>query len=160
YLGWVWFAKYQLTQSVLQSTLVTEDTRVFSTPTPFNSFMWRIVLLEGDDYQEGFYHFLFPKKIQYTSHTIDRSLFKEAAHITAIDQLQWFADGYNRIDIIDDSLVVSDLRMGFEDNYAFRHVVAKRENGVWQEITSEQLPSELNSDDLVDFWAAFTNSDK
>ena len=157
YISWTWVAKYQVTQKALAATQLSDEIRVFATPTPFNSLMWRLVVLSGDTYQEGYYHFIFPGDIEFNTYQIDRALFKEAAHVTSIDQLQWFADGFNRIDILEDKLVVSDLRMGYEDNYAFRHIVANMEGDTWVEITSEQLPSQLTSEDFDGFWAAFTN---
>ena len=79
--------------------------------------------------------------------------------MSSVKQLQWFSDGFNRADIIDQQLVISDLRMGFEDNYVFRHAVAKQVNDRWQEVTSYQLPRQFNSDDLDDFIDMFKQPD-
>ena len=52
-------------------------------------------------------------------------LFEQAKHIPDLQQLEWFADGFNRADVIDDQLVITDLRMGFEEHYVFQHPVAE-----------------------------------
>ena len=159
YISWTWVAKLYVTHKAYADTDFTGDNiRVFTTPTPFNSVLWRAVVLQGDTYQEGYYHFIFPEDIQFNSYQIDRDLFRQAAHIKDIDQLQWFAAGFNRVDIMDEQMVVSDLRMGFEDNYAFRHVVARKENNDWVAVTSERLPSGLNSEALDDFLVFLFNS--
>ncbi|MEC5344913.1 hypothetical protein ABRZ24_20155 [Brenneria populi] len=47
-----------------------------------------------------------------------------------------------RARVVDDRLVLSDLRMGLEPVYIFNFVVAERADGRWREI----VPEELNSD--------------
>ena len=110
---------------------------------------------QGDTYREGYYHFLNPGKLEFNEHTRNDELFQQSAGLADVRQLEWFADGFNRADIIDEALVITDLRMGFEDNYVFRHKVAIEQNGSWQEVTSEQLPRQLNGEDLATFKEMF-----
>ena len=156
YLGWSWIAKSLVHQQIYRSPEVNNSkAKIFTTPTPFNTLMWRIVVLDGHEYLEGYYHFLYPDRIHFNRHLINQPLFDEGNAIASVHQLQWFADGFNRADVIDGYLVISDLRMGFEDNYAFRHQVARRDNDTWLPITSGRLPRELDINDLDDFWKAF-----
>ena len=83
----------------------------------------------------------------------------EAKHVPDVQQLEWFADGFNRADVIDDQLVITDLRMGFEEHYVFQHPVAELQSGQWQAIISSRLPSSLGSDDMALFWDKFTGKD-
>lgn len=47
--------------------------------------------------------------------------------LTQLEQLRWFSDNWLRYDIIDDLLVVSDVRMSLgPGQYSFRFVVAER----------------------------------
>ena len=161
YLGWSWVAKYQVSLQVTQSLNADHKSlKVFTTPTPFNTIFWRIVVVDDDKYLEGFYHFLHPGEIQFTRHSINQPLFDEGNAINSVKQLQWFADGFNRAEVIDGALVISDLRMGFENNYVFRHKVAEQDSGGWLAVTSEQLPRQFNADDLGDFWQMFSQPNK
>ncbi len=156
YLAWSWTAKLMVDEQV-QRSLVDDDSNysVFTTPTPFNTLMWRIVVMRGDTYLEGYYHFLNPGQITYNEHSRNDELFRQSSEVSAVKQLEWFADGFNRADVIDEALVITDLRMGFEDNYVFRHMVAVRQNGDWIEVTSEQLPRQLSGEDLATFKEMF-----
>lgn len=156
YLGWSWVAKYQVHQHVYRSPEVDpSEVKIFTTPTPFNTLMWRIVVLDDDEYLEGYYHFLYPDTIKFNRHQINQPLLNEGNAIASVKQLQWFADSFNRADVIDGYLVISDLRMGFEDNYAFRHQVARRDEDAWIPINSVRLPRQLDINDLDDFWEIF-----
>ena len=75
-----------------------------------------------------------------------------------MQQLEWFADGFNRADVIEEQLVITDLRMGFEDHYVFQHPVAEIQAGQWQVIESSRLPSSLDGGDLALFWNEFTGN--
>ena len=91
---------------------------------------------------------------------IDRGqmLFEQAKHVPDVQQLEWFADGFNRADVIEEQLVITDLRMGFEDHYVFQHPVAEIKEGQWQAIESSRLPSSLDGGDLALFWNKFTGN--
>ena len=52
-------------------------------------------------------------------------LFEQVKHVPDVQQLEWFADSFNRADVIEEQLVITDLRMGFEDHYVFQHPVAE-----------------------------------
>ena len=156
YLGWSWVAKLMVYERIEQVTASTDaELKVFTTPTPFNTLMWRIVIVGDETYQEGYFHFLHPDEITFNTHIINRDLFDQSAGLASVNQLQWFANGFNRADIIDDALVITDLRMGFEDNYVFRHKVAIQEQDNWQEISSIMLPRQLDGDDLGEFKEMF-----
>jgi inner membrane protein len=76
-------------------------------------------------------------------------LLAQGKHLWAVNRLGWFAQGFIKSALVNDELVISDLRMGFEDNYIFNHVVAKTGNPHLHEIETRRLPSELNVDDLI-----------
>ena len=160
YLGWSWVAKLNVSTAIA-STLnkPANEVKFFTTPTPFNTIMWRVVVMEDDSYQEGYYHFLRPGPIEFTDIARGEELFKQAADISDVQQLEWFSNGFNRADVIDSQLVISDLRMGFEGNYVFQHPVAELVAGNWIAITSSRLPSELGGDDMDTFWSKFKGED-
>ena len=159
YLGWSWIAKLQVVNAVAERfEMAGEELKVFTTPTPFNTLMWRIVVMEPDSYQEGYYHFLRSDSMSFSRIDRGQILFEQAKHVPDVQQLEWFADGFNRADVIEEQLVITDLRMGFEDHYVFQHPVAEIHAGQWQAIKSSRLPSSLESGDLALFWNKFTGN--
>ena len=135
-----------------------EEFKVFTSPTPFNTLMWRIVVMGPDSYQEGYYHFLRSDSMSFSRIDRGQILFEQAKHVPDVQQLEWFADGFNRADVIEEQLVITDLRMGFEDHYVFQHPVAEIQAGQWLAIESSRLPSSLDGGDLALFWNEFTGN--
>jgi inner membrane protein len=97
--------------------------------------------------------------MSFNSFNRGQSLFEQAKHIPDVQKLEWFADGFNRADVIEEQLVITDLRMGFEGHYVFQHPVAEIQSGQWQAVSSPRLPSSLGSDDLSIFWDKFTGNE-
>ena len=159
YLSWSWVAKLQVASVVAERfEMAGEELKVFTTPTPFNTLMWRIVVMEPDSYQEGYYHFLRSDSMSFSRIDRGQILFEQAKHVPDVQQLEWFADGFNRADVIEEQLVITDLRMGFEDHYVFQHPVAEIHAGQWQAVKSSRLPSSLDAGDLALFWNEFTGN--
>ena len=159
YLSWSWVAKLLVASVVAERfEMAGEELKVFTSPTPFNTLMWRIVVMGPDSYQEGYYHFLRSDSRSFSRIDRGQILFEQAKHVPDVQQLEWFADGFNRADVIEEQLVITDLRMGFEDHYVFQHPVAEIQAGQWQAIESSRLPSSLDSGDLALFWNEFTGN--
>ena len=159
YLSWSWVAKLQVASVVAERfEMAGEELKVFTTPTPFNTLMWRIVVMGPNSYQEGYYHFLRSDSLKFSRIDRGQILFEQAKHVPDVQQLEWFADGFNRADVIEEQLVITDLRMGFEDHYVFQHPVAEIQAGQWQAIESSRLPSSLDGGDLALFWNEFTGN--
>ena len=159
YLSWSWVAKLVVTSVVAERfEMAGEQLKVFTTPTPFNTLMWRIVVMEPDSYQEGYYHFLRRDSMSFSRIDRGQMLFEQVKHVPDVQQLEWFADSFNRADVIEEQLVITDLRMGFEDHYVFQHPVAEIKEGQWQAIESSRLPSSLDGGDLALFWNKFTGN--
>ena len=159
YLSWSWVAKLQVASVVAERfEMAGEELKVFTTPTPFNTLMWRIVVMGSNSYQEGYYHFLRSDSMNFSRIDRGQILFEQAKHVPDVQQLEWFADGFNRADVIEEQLVITDLRMGFEDHYVFQHPVAEIQAGQWQAIESSRLPSSLDGGDLALFWNEFTGN--
>lgn len=154
YLVWTWSARLYVNNQVLASLDHNEKViRIFSTPTPFNSLLWRVVVLRQDDYLEGYYSLLKPQQdINFKTFTKNAELLEQGKQLWAVKRLDWFAQGFIKSTMVNDELVISDLRMGFEDNYVFSHVVAKIGNPHFHAIETRLLPSEFNVDDLALVW--------
>lgn len=148
YLAWTWTAKLYV-EHQMEMALVDhqESPRLFVTPTLFNSLLWRAVVIHDDHYTEAYYSFLSPdRSISFDAHSTNKALFEASKAFWAANRLDWFAQGFIKTEIIDDHLVISDLRMGFEGNYVFKHAVAKVEHSHIYEIPGKRLSSEFGSE--------------
>jgi len=156
YLAWTWSAKLAVDNHV-QASLENPASAIFSTPTAFNSLLWRVVVLHDDHYQQGFYSLLQPAKpIQFESFDLNKALLNQTQNLAAVQRLTWFTHGFIKTTIIDDHVVISDLRMGTEGNYVFSHAVAKIEHPHISEIESLLLPYNINPADLSFIWDTLT----
>lgn len=116
---------------------------VFSAPTPFNSLLWRVVILEGTDYHEALVGWLDAQPPQL--HRIERgsALATALAESPQHQRLHWFTGGFLRYDRLGDQLVVTDLRLGMTGFHPFRFSLAARHGEDWRlPPTSQRWPAE------------------
>lgn len=160
YLGWTWTGKALAEREARASLAVSgiEYRAMFSVPTPFNSFLWRIVILTDDGYAEGFDSLLIDEGgTVFTAYASDTRALAEASDIWAVERLRWFADDFVGADVVDGRLVISDLRMGQGSRYVFRHVVAKQGNPHWEPIPPERLVARFDREDLAELLQRLLN---
>jgi len=67
-----------------------------------------------------------------TFYPIERGLavLDDAKHIPAVSRMRWFTNDFVAAKIDNNSLVLSDLRMGLEGSYVFEFVVAENNYSV------------------------------
>ena len=97
------------------------------TPTAFNSVLWRVVVLAGPTYHEGFYS-LFDGGRQITFDRFERgtALGSALQDIEGVQRIAAFSKGFYKLHANDTQLLVTDLRMGQEPYYVFTFAVAER----------------------------------
>jgi inner membrane protein len=71
----------------------------------------------------------------------------------AVQRLQWFTKGFYATQSIDKKVVITDLRMGFEPEYAFRFKVGETGNPHPHPAPVEQLPGIRSFERLHWVWA-------
>ncbi len=110
--------------------ITAED--MFSGTAPLNSLLWRVIA--KDD--AGYYHEAFiglldqgpPRFVRLPlNHEVAGLLDGSFLH----QRLQWFTGNWLRYDIVGDTLVVSDLRMGMAGHHFFRFAMAQRSADGW-----------------------------
>lgn len=116
-------------QSVAAQGLAAEQ--VLVTPTAFNSVLWRVVVLAGPHYHEGFYS-LFDAGPQIAFDRFDRgtALSNELQDIEGVQRIAAFSKGFYKLHVDGARLLVTDLRMGQEPHYIFTFAVAERHSAV------------------------------
>ncbi len=162
YVGWSWLAQTMVTRHVEEAlvSMQVQDAQVFLTPTPFNTLLWRAVVVAEGNYLEGFDSLLVDEgTMRFTSFPLGERLLEESRDIWAVERLRWFARGFVRARVVDDRLVVGDLRMGQEPIYVFSHAVAARGNPHWTEIPAELLPVSIDDRALTETWERIWRDD-
>lgn len=101
----------------------------FSAPTPFNTVLWRVVAIEGDNYYEGLVSWLDDDAPELVRLPRKASVARAAlADSPQYERLRWFAGEMLRYDLIDDQWVVTDLRLGMPGYHPFRFALAQRDD--------------------------------
>ena len=155
YVGWSWIAQSAVERNAHDALALMEiqDAVLFSTPTPLNTLLWRVVVQTEDGYFEGFDSLLIDEG-EMTLRPIESDMrsLREASDIWAVARLRWFSRDFVKTEIQGDRLILSDLRMGYEPNYVFNHVVAIRGNPHWKAIPTELLPINFLDRALTETW--------
>ena len=151
YLGWSWFGKSLVEQDARQvlTDLGIPDAPVFSTPTPFNTVLWRVVALTDSGYLQGYDSLLVDTRpIRFDAYPSDTVSLQAASNIWSVGRLRWFASDFIKASVENEQLLLTDLRMGGEPNYVFTHAVAERSNPGWRPIATEQIFGTFSRGDL------------
>jgi len=151
YLGWTWIGKTIVERHARQSLASAgiEYQAMFTTPAAVNSLLWRVVVLTDGGYAEAFDSLLIDEgDMAFARYASDTQALNEAGDIWAVQRLRWFANDFVRADVIDGRLTITDLRMGQEPTYVFRHTVAQRGNPHWQAIPPERMMVLFDGRDL------------
>jgi len=117
-------AEQRLEQALATTGIQAQAT--FSSPTPFNTVLWRVVAVDGDDYYEGLVSWFDTQPP-----TLERLPRRASeAHSALRDspqhqRLRWFSGDLLRYDLIDDRWVVTDLRLGMTGYHPFRFALAE-----------------------------------
>ncbi len=144
YLGFTLAGK-QMAEQRVQASITRqgiEVERMFSTPTPFNSLLWRVILVEGEHYYETLVSWWDDAppalvRLPRNAHLAD-ALDGSPQH----ERLRWFSGDVLRYDVDGDQLLVTDLRLGMTGFHPFRFPLAERGAEGWQLVERpERLPA-------------------
>lgn len=142
YVAWSQVAKWQV-ERVAESSLAAmglADAPRFSVPMPFNTLLWRVVVMTPHGFLEGERSLVVDRgPMRFLAHDSETGELTAASALPAVRQLRWFTQGFLKANRMRDELVVSDLRMGAEPDYSFRFVVARAGPGGWDAIPPRQL---------------------
>lgn len=108
--------------------------RIYSAAQPLNILLWRVVARDDHDRECEVIVGLLDRWRAPAGHRYEslclpvNSQYTEVLPVAPqLDQLRWFSGNWLRYDLVDDLMVVSDIRMGIgPGQYSFRFVVAER----------------------------------
>ena len=141
YLVWGLVAKTTIhSQAVtaLSKQGISTD-KVLVHATPFNTLLWRILVIDGDYYYEGYRSVFDKEDIVYTKHERHPALLKGLEETLAVHQLRHFNHDYFSVRRENEALIVTDLRMGAEPVYSFQFKIAEFKGEKIESVTAETL---------------------
>ncbi len=107
---------------------------------PLNTLLWRVVAMTPNGYVIGERSLVADTgPMQFRGFSSNTQALGEVAAFDSVRRLTWFNRGFMRARLVDDDLMLSDLRMGLEPDYNFNFVVAHRDGGQWQPIVPRQV---------------------
>jgi inner membrane protein len=125
YLAWSAIAQQHVTQVVersLPENVRGTDYRLLVTPAPFNTILWRLVVVTEGHYYEGWHSLLDGPQAGHAWRQYERGAALIAAHgdVPGAARVAAFSKGFFSMDQSNGRLFVTDLRMGQEPFYSFR----------------------------------------
>lgn len=154
YLAWTLLAKAWVGSVVtaqLQRQGLPQD-RVLTTPSPFNTLLWRVVVVTDTTYYEGYHSLIAPGEgLRLRPYPNQRQLLRGLEQHGPVRRLHWFTKGILAVGPGQDDpaeVVLSDLRMGLEPSYVFRFAVGRHEEGKSTPMPPRKLPSEFDPSSL------------
>ncbi|MDD1781231.1 metal-dependent hydrolase [Enterovibrio sp. ZSDZ35] len=141
YLGWSLIAMGMIKDRVEENVAGThlEGQPVFIAPTPLNTVLWRVVVLDDDKYWEGL------ASLKDEDPTIDwmpmvRGDWPFPVKSALLTDFEYFTDGFVRFQQEGVGLTVTDLRLGMAMYQPFKFIVAEQgEDQVWQVVEPKQV---------------------
>lgn len=129
YLGWT-YAAQQHVENIVRASLVQQGLqaeRLLVSPTAFNSLLWRVLVMEGGNYHEGFYSLLdADRTVRLDRFDQGVPLERELPPIDGVQRIAAFSHGFYKLHQDGPSILITDLRMGQEPAYVFAFAVAQR----------------------------------
>ena len=133
-LGVAWLALTLVIKAhvdrVAGDSLPAGVTGYLTTPSPFNAVLWRVVAMTADGrYLEGYYSLLDSEpRVSFVSRADGHERLERLRSEAAVARLIWFSRGFfSARELGSGEIVLSDLRMGFEERLVFSFVVGRRE---------------------------------
>jgi len=149
YLAWTMTAQYwteQRARKQLQEAAI-ETNHLLIAPFP-TTLLWRIVAINDSHYYETFASLLDDKQLplQFMQFNSGRASCSDAKDSWPVNRLDWFTRGAIALSRSGNDLIVSDLRMGIEDNYVFEFNVGHWIDEQYEDKTSTFEPLNIDSD--------------
>jgi len=147
YLLWSVAAQQHVSQNAQQQLAGIEYNRVLVLPTAMNTLLWRVLVMSDTAYYEGFYSIIEKNtEINFVAYPLDQQLYRQYQLHPDVQTLAAFTHGFYAIEREQDQVVVTDLRMGQQQNYAFSFVVPEQ-----ADQSTNRLPRNLQMTETLDW---------
>jgi inner membrane protein len=130
YLAWGVAAQGIVEQKARQSLAaqgLAPGARLFATPAPFNTLLWRVVVVEPGAVHEGFWSFFdAPGPIRFFGYDRGAALEEATAQHDGARRIRAFSGGFYRLLEANNRIRITDLRMGQYPGFVFDFEIAER----------------------------------
>ena len=93
--------------------------RLLVSSTAFNSLLWRVLVMAGGNYHEGFYSLLdADRTVRLDRFDQGAALERELPPIDGVQRIASFSHGFYKLHQDGSSILITDLRMGQEPAYS------------------------------------------
>lgn len=124
------------------------STELYTTTTPFNALLWRVISRDKDQHCEMIISLLDKTSHQNEYVCLDHNhyLLQGVPTSEQIERLRWFTGDWVRFDEKDDLLIMTDMRLGATIGLqSFRFVVAEKNSyGQWETLLPYRWPEKLD----------------
>ena len=155
YLSWTLVAK-TMVESHIEQALQRQQVdyeALLTVPAPFNSLLWRAVIMDDQGYYEAFYSLLDQKDHLHLEHYESRQeLLTGLQDHWSVQRLQWFSKGFYGVGLQGNEIIIRDLRMGVEPNYVFQFQVAELANPHAMPVNPRQIETAQDFSQLKVIW--------
>ena len=117
--------------------------RYLTTPAPFNAILWRVVAMTDEgSFVEGYYSLLDAEsRVSFVRRPDGHALLEPLRGEAPVARLVWFSRGFFAgRELETGEIVLSDLRMGMEESYAFSFVVGRRAGDTVEPVPVHRTP--------------------
>jgi inner membrane protein len=155
YLMWAMGIKAHVGH-VARESLAQQDiryNRILTVPSPFNTFLWRILVMGDTTYHEGYYSIFDDNcSVDFTGYPNGKHLLEELDGHWPVKRLQWFTHGFYAVQNRSGKIVITDLRMGTEPDYIFQFQVGQMTDDRITPVKSSRVASGLRLNKLGLLW--------
>ncbi|MBT2151223.1 metal-dependent hydrolase [Pseudoalteromonas tetraodonis] len=138
--------------TALQNRGITVNEYI-STPAPFTTLLWRVVVMSDGKYYEGYASvFDTANEVTLNAYQTTPSLLNEIKNEWGVKRLQWFTKGFYSVREQQDKVILSDLRMGMECAYVFNFVVGQKDGSAISVGNFEKISQRPNLNNLPKIW--------
>ncbi|MBN3563313.1 metal-dependent hydrolase [Aliamphritea spongicola] len=119
----------------------TPDKELLVTAGPFNTLLWRVLVMQDDGYLEGYYSLFDPdRRIEFEHYSSQPELLSGLQDHWPVSRLQWFSKGFFKVESAgNNDVIISDLRMGAEPAYVFTFKVAEQKGEDIVPVTDQRI---------------------
>jgi len=98
-----------------------ESLNILLTAAPLNTVLWRAVAVTPTHYYEGWYSLFDPEpRFSWKAYPRNAQLIEEYKNDVDVSRIARFSHGFFKLEKADQTLFVTDLRLGLEPFYSFR----------------------------------------
>jgi inner membrane protein len=122
YLAWTVLAQLYVLGHARASLAAAglADRPVLVTPAPLQTLLWRVVVVDGPGYHEGYYALAdLGRPLRLQARDRGGELLQTLAQHPQVAQLARFSDGFYSLALRDGRVWLTDLRMGQHPHYVF-----------------------------------------